>query len=163
MSVPTTPSKKGEEINRIVWDLNSRWGLELPVRSAPQSPSKILNREGTGERIYRSVCFLFFRNNEGLQRALSQFEKHAWQHSTQWVYKPLAESDTLPSHATGSLSSNHTWLKRNEVDGTKTRALEETLLRFLTEAAEPLRNQRTSRPTATLGLSSGSLSFSDLT
>ncbi|MCJ1473561.1 hypothetical protein MMC13_002212 [Lambiella insularis] len=152
MSLPTTPSKKGEEINRIVWDLNSKWGLELPIRSAPQSPSKIPNPHGRAEKICNRIRFLFFRDNEALQTACKRFDHHAKQISAQWIYKPRADTDTLPSRATGSSLQNESWLKRNDVDENTRNALEETLLRFLTEAAGELSNPTVVLPPINHGL-----------
>ncbi|MCJ1394492.1 hypothetical protein MMC18_007370 [Xylographa bjoerkii] len=142
MNNPTTPSKKGEDIDKIVFALNTRWSLDLPLRSAPQSPEKIVNPESRGEKIFSAIKLLFFKDNEALQYAVSRFEDHARQHHSarqnhsNWVYKPMGETDTLPSRpAIDSYLSSRSWLKTTSiVDESTVRLLQETLLRFLTDA-----------------------------
>ena len=136
MSNPTTPSRKGEDINRIVSALNTKWNLNLPIKSAPQSPSQVLRPESQSEQIFLAIKLLFFQDNEALHHVCQQFEEHARQHLSEWVYKSKAETDTLPSRPTvGSHMSGNSWLKtRSVVDESTVHMLQETLLRFLTDA-----------------------------
>ena len=137
MSVPTTPTKQGEDINRLLRSLNTEWGLRLPVRDKPISPSKIPRRDRRGERIYQKIRYLSFKNPEALQVACAQFETHAKQQESLWVYKPHAETDILPSRpAAEFLLRKKAYSRFNEVSEVDRDALEETLLRFLDEAVK---------------------------
>ena len=139
MNYPKTPTKKGEEINRLVQSLNNKWGLRLPDKTIPFSPSKVANPDGTGEKIYGLIRFLYFQRHEDLQRACEQFEKHARQQAVQWVHKPQADTDTLPSRKlSDSVLRRGSYPRVNGVDGVSEAvvSLEEVLLRFLAEARD---------------------------
>ena len=137
MSVPTTPTKQGQDINRLLRSLNTEYGLTLPVRDAPISPSKIPRHDRRDERIYQKIRYLSFKDPQALQLACSHFKIHAKQQESLWVYKPHAETDTLPSQpSAGFLSHNGAYPKLNDVYKVDTGALEETLLRFLDEAVD---------------------------
>ncbi|MCJ1401803.1 hypothetical protein MMC11_005020 [Xylographa trunciseda] len=136
MSNPVTPSRRGEEINNIVFALNTKWNLNLPLRSAPQSPSKVLSPESPEEQIFHTIKLLFFQDIEALHYACKRFEDHARQYPSEWVYKPNGETDTLPSRpSANSYLKGNSWLKtRSTVNESAVQMLQETLLRFLTEA-----------------------------
>ena len=135
MSVPTTPTKQGQDINRLLRSLNTEWGLRLPVRDTPISPSKIPGHDRRGERIYQKIRYLSFKDPKALQIVCANFEAHAKQQESLWVYKPHAETDTLPSQpAAACLLRKRAGSKLNEVYEVDRVALEETLLRFLDEA-----------------------------
>ncbi|MCJ1246805.1 hypothetical protein MMC30_004014 [Trapelia coarctata] len=157
MEPPKTPSKKkGVEINRLVRSLNQEWGLRLPDRTTPFSPSQIVNPDAIGERIYRLICFLYFQRHEDLQQACKRFEEHAQQQAVEWVHKPLGDTDTLPSRkSSGPLFRRGSHSRVNGASGTAVVALEETLFRFLNEAKEA---QPSPTPTKVLS----PLSMSDL-
>lgn len=166
MNPPTTPTKKGEGINRLVRSLNTSWRLRLPDRTAPISPSKVVNPDSRGEKIYRLICFLYFQRHEALMWACERFESHAQQQSTQWVYKPGAETDTLPSRQpSDSLLRPGPYIRVNGVYEPDVNALEETLLRFLNEAKDfqPSPIRRDSIPRSGLSLFPCYLTASNLT
>ncbi|MCJ1285441.1 hypothetical protein MMC26_004781 [Xylographa opegraphella] len=129
-SNPVTPSRKGEEINKYVFALNTKWNLNLPIKSAPQSPSKVLSPDSPEEQIFLVIKLLYFQDIEALHHACKRFEDYATQHLSDWVYKPNGERDTLPSRTTGN-----SWLKtRSTANESTVHILQETLLRFLNEA-----------------------------
>ncbi|MCJ1438921.1 hypothetical protein MMC27_008311 [Xylographa pallens] len=135
-SNPATPSRKGEEINKIVFALNNKWNLNLPIKSAPQSPSRVLSPESPEEQIFSAIKLLFFQDIEALHHTCEQFENHAGQYLSNWVDKPNGETDTIPSRAvTNSYLGRNSWLKtRSTVNESTVNVLQETLLRLLNEA-----------------------------
>ena len=96
MSVPTTPRKRGHEINQFVADLNKKWDLDIPLQTSLRTPSK-LPRLSEGGQIYKHIQFLSFQNPESLDRAIEEFSKHAPYVYSDWVYNPRGEPDTLSS------------------------------------------------------------------
>ena len=142
MSFPTTPSKKGEELNQLLFSLNSRWNLNLPVRHDPISPSKVPNKEGRGEKIFHCIRFLFYRNPDALHVAIAGFEKHAYQRQQQQqqsarIDKVNAEAETLLLRAFSDRRvQNSGWLKSNNLSDVDTEALKDALLHFLNTAGE---------------------------
>jgi len=151
MEPPTTPSKKdGEGVSRLIRSLNMKWGLGLPVKDMPYSPSKVIHPERRGERIYQRIRFLYFRRPEALELARKRFEEHAQQNSVNWVYKPLAETDTIPSRNRPDFQlRKDSYPAVNCVPEAAAVALEETLFRFLDEAtgspSSPTRRHSVSR------------------
>jgi len=155
MNPPTTPTKKGEEVNRLLQSLNTRWGLRLPVRNTPYSPSKTVNPEGRSERIYQKIRFLYFKNEDALQWARTQFEDHAQQQQpSKWIFKPLGDTDTLPvRRPSDSLLHRDSYARFNVSEATLD-SLEETLLHFLDKAIDTM-----SSPTRAHSVSRSGLSF----
>ena len=135
-SLPVTPSRKGEEINKIVSALNTKWNLNLPVKSTPQSPSRVLSPESQEEQIFSAIKLLFFQDNDALHHTCKQFANHAEQHLSDWVPKPNGETDTIPSRGvTNPYHNGNSWLKtRSTVNDSTIIVLQETLLRLLNEA-----------------------------
>lgn len=136
MSVPSTPRKKGEEINRIAYELNARWGISLPIKRMEESPSK--GQDRMEEQIYQRIRYLYFRNEAALVKALSRFESLAGSVASGWKFKPGADLDTLPS---GSNEEFH--LRRRsvqqlpELSSKHVQQLTTALLRLLSEASAP--------------------------
>ena len=137
MSAPVTPRKrrKGEEINEIARDLNSKWGLGLPVREGEWSPSKVANRGGKAAQVYQRIRLLYFKDEAALKRIVEDFEHFRAPYiRSQWVYKPRAEMDTLV------VSDQHSSLLRAQsanptgLDEEKVTKLLDTLLLLLPES-----------------------------
>ena len=96
-SAPSTPSSKtNEEFNRLIYDLEQRWSLQLPVQDLTWSPAK--NSNGPhDQQILSCIRFLFYKDRAALDISLGQFERHAGALHTNWLFKPQAEPDVLPS------------------------------------------------------------------
>lgn len=155
MNPPTTPTKKGEGVNRLLRTLNTRWGLRLPVKDMPYSPSKVLDPEARGERIYQKIRFLYFKNEDALQWARKQFEDHAQQQPpSNWIFKPLGDPDTLPVRRPSGSLLRRDLSTRFNVSEAAHDSLEETLLRFLDKAIETM-----SSPTRAHSVSRSGLSY----
>ena len=134
---PTTPQKKGDEINEIVVGLNARWDLNIPVWDALRSPAKAAKPDGTEDRILNTIRFLYWKNRSSMQQAVEKFEEHALYISSEWKFKPRAETNTLPLRRPSDSSlRRESFLRRNELSDSAIHTLKETLLRFLLEAKD---------------------------
>ena len=134
---PTTPQKKGDEIDEIVRGLNARWALNIPTWDVLRSPSKVPQPDGIEDRILNTIRFLYWKHRSPMQHALEQFEKHALYISSEWKFKPRADTNTLPLRAPSDSSlRQHSFLKRNELPESAVHTLKEALLRFLLEAKD---------------------------
>lgn len=134
---PTTPQKKGDEINEIIRGLNARWALNIPIWDALRSPSKVTQPDCTEERILNTIRYLYWKHRSSMQRALDQFETHALYICSEWKFKPQADTNTLPLRAPSDSSLRwDSFLKRNELPDSAVHTLKEALLRFLLEVKD---------------------------
>ena len=141
MSAPITPRKrrKGEEINEIARDLNSKWGLGLPIREGEMSPSKVANRGGKASQVYQRIRLLYFKDEAALRRIVEDFENFRAPYiRSQWVYKPGAETDTLPANDQGISLLRRQSANSIGLDDEKVTRLLDTLLLLLPESNVPL-------------------------
>ena len=146
MSHPTTPSKKGEEINEVVRELNSRWSLHIPVKSELWSPSKVLNRNAMEEKIFSTIRFLYWKSLPSLQLALDKFNEHAKYAASQWRFKPRADIETLPArHPSESQLRRDSFQYGQDVPPSEQIELKKALLRFLEEMKSDLSPEKLSR------------------
>ena len=146
MSNPTTPSKKGEEINEIVRDLNSRWSLHLPIKNELWSPSSVAKRNATEERIFEIIRFLYWKSHESLLLVLDKFEEHAKYTASQWRFKPRADVETLPARRPSeSQLRRDSFLYRQDVPPPAQLALTQALLRFLEEVKRDISPDKLSK------------------
>ena len=143
MEAPKTPTKARDDgINSIVKSLCSKWGLKLPIRDTPWSPSKIPHPGAVEERVLVRIRFLFFKDRDALDSAVKQFEDHAPYVFSEWKFKPQAELEVLPSlPSSESALRRDSALLRDDVTVTErvTAELAENLLHCLDQAAELVR------------------------
>ena len=152
MSNPTTPTKRGDRINEIAEGLGAKWGLRLPIKNAPYSPSKVPNPDSEGEQILRRIRYLFWKDSDGLQRALARFDQHAQHIFSEWRFKPNAETDVLPSRGLSrNILQGDSFLKRKEISEPMVVSLSSALLRFLVQEQGPIPNDEP-RPLSNNGL-----------
>ncbi|KAL2756914.1 hypothetical protein ACRALDRAFT_1062588 [Sodiomyces alcalophilus JCM 7366] len=97
-------TRKPQEFDKYVHELNQRYNLRLRVRDLTLSPRKRrerISRAGDEEqridRIYWQLQFLYFQHRHVLDNALAEFESCARDIHSRWVRKPLADRDTLPA------------------------------------------------------------------
>ena len=137
MSAPITPRKrrKGEEINEIARDLNSKWGLGLPIREGELSPSKVANRGGKASQVYQRIRLLYFKDEGALKRVVEDFEHFRAPYiRSQWVYKPGAERDALPANDQNSSLLRTQSANSVGLDDEKVTRLLDTFLLLLPES-----------------------------
>lgn len=151
MENPLTPESVRDPIEDLVQSLSVQWNLRLPPRRRLLSPSK---RDSTAieERIYRYVHFLYYSKaptkGEAFHYALSQFEQEAPVISTQWRFKPRAETGVVAT-SKGSGPSRDFLLRREDLGEDASNALVQRLINILLEVAEkvkqhqPYRNSKT--------------------
>ena len=143
MEAPRTPTRTRDDgINNIAKTLCVKFGLKLPIRDTPWSPSKIPHPGAVEEKVLRLIRFLFFKDRDKLNKAIAQFEEHAPFIYSEWMFKPQAEPDVLPSLAPSeSALRRGASLRRHDgtVSERMTAALAENLLHCLDGAAELVR------------------------
>ena len=77
MTNPSTPTKKkGDEVNAIAESINTRWGLEIPVKKTTFTPSKLDNTKFE-DNIFSSIKYLYWEDREALDRCLNAFTDYA--------------------------------------------------------------------------------------
>ena len=99
MPPPITPSKADDGIERIKRDLEAKWGFRFPQRDITWSPSKADPR-ASADRAQTALQYLYWRSGTdkaALHSALAEFDHHAQTIKSQWVFKPKAESNVLPT------------------------------------------------------------------
>ena len=135
MFQPHTPTKAinaDQDINSRIQDLSIPWNLQLPVRDASWSPSR--NPVNSEEKqIYERVRWLYFKNPRALDYAIAEFERRA---RTNWISKPHADPDVLPTRSIRPSTSQNTFLKRrsiSEEDGAELRRVLLDILKNITD------------------------------
>ncbi|KAG8529683.1 uncharacterized protein KY384_005164 [Bacidia gigantensis] len=137
-----TPLKEDDGITRLKQSLSARWGMRFAARDNSWSPSK---RDPTSldDKIHGCIQYLFWRKgNEAaaLDYALAQFERHAPAIVADWVFKPRAEADVIPTRSSKDSSVNREFLKRrNELTDDNNQTLKQCLLQKLNEVADKLK------------------------
>ena len=114
MNTPRTPtkgSKADDEINALIQNISLSWNLQLPVRDASWSPSRSAVNPVEND-IYQRVKYLYWKDKPALDRAVAEFERRA---PTNWVPKPRADPDVLPSRSIRPSTRHDTWLKKRSV------------------------------------------------
>ena len=134
-STPTKGSKAHDEINALIQNVSASWNLQLPVRDASWSPSR--NTANPGEKdmmdIYRRVKYLYWTDPKALNCAMTEFERRA---RSNWVPKPHADPDVLPSRSIRPSTRNDTFLKRRSIGDKEAAELRTVLvdvLKFVTD------------------------------
>lgn len=129
---PTKVVKADQDINSRIQALSTSWNLQLPVRDAFWSPSR--NPVNSEEKqIYERVRWLYFKNERALDYAIAEFEKHA---RTNWISKPHADPDVLPTRSIRPSTRQNTFLKKrniSEEDGAKLRKVLLDILKNVTD------------------------------
>lgn len=140
MFSPETPTKVDEGIAAIARSLSAKWGLDIPLLVNEHTPSRHSHPGRVGDRVYHRIRFLFYRNKDGLQHALDQFEEHAVVAFSHWKFKSQADLDVLPSRSTfDSALRNDSFLKRSKISEEAAAELLKSLLRFLTDVTDGAR------------------------
>ena len=143
MEAPQTPTKtRNDGINSLAKTLCTKWGLKLPIRDTPWSPSKIPHPDAIEEKVLGRIRFLYFKDRDALINAIEEFEEHAPYIYSEWMFKPRAELDVLPSLAPSeSALRTESALRRDDVTRSErvTAELAENLLECLDQAAELVR------------------------
>ena len=112
---PTKGSKADDEINAVIQTLSAKWGLQLPVRDALWSPSRSTVNPGENN-VYQRVKYLYWKDKKALDCAVAEFERRA---KTNWVPKPHADPDVLPSRSIRPSTRHDTFLKKRSAIGDK--------------------------------------------
>ena len=130
MTAPTTPRKKGERINQIIVEINNRWNLDLPIQTSLETPSQ--TSRSSERDIYRLIKFLYFQDEESLNKAIHDFDSHALSIHSEWIFKPRGERETLPSHTHRypALNGDQPQQRRELTSGDKSNLIS-SLLHFL--------------------------------
>jgi hypothetical protein len=141
MDSPRTPTKS-VTINKVVDSLNSKWGLEIPVRQELTSPSKAASRDTTEGIILKRIQFLCWKEPNGLKQALASFDANATKASSEWVFKAHADPDHLPHRIPSAL------------DAPKVAELRDLLLQMLNAATNEASNraEQSRDPSMLLGI-----------
>ena len=96
MAAPQTPRRPHGSVDVIVSELNSRYGLHLPIRGEAWSPSTSRGLHSEEDNIVDSIRILYFQDNELLQKTLDEFDIKADEIHSEWRFKPRAGADVLP-------------------------------------------------------------------
>ncbi len=137
MFSPETPTKVDEGFVAIARLLSAKWGLDIPLLVKEHTPSRRSRPGPVGDQVYDRIRFLFYRNKDGLQHAIDQFEKHAVVAFSQWKFKPHADLDVLPNRSTpDSALRSDSFLKRTTITEEAAAELLKSLLRFLTDVTD---------------------------
>ena len=96
MAEPQTPRRPHGSVDAIVSELNSRYGLHLPIREEAWSPSTSRGLHSEEDKIVDSIRILYFQDNELLQKTLDEFDIKADEIHSEWRFKPRAGADVLP-------------------------------------------------------------------
>ena len=97
MPPPITPSKADDEIERIKRDLEAKLGFTFPPRDQTWSPQKA-DPKSSADRAQTALQYLYYRDKAALYSALADFDHHAQAIKSQWVFKPKADSNVLPTN-----------------------------------------------------------------
>lgn len=149
---PTKAIKADQDINSLIQALSIKWNLQLPVRDASWSPSR--NPVNSEEKqIYERVRWLYFKKKQALDYVLAEYEKQA---ETNWILKPQADPDVLPTRSIRPSTRQNTFLKKrniSEEDGAQLRKLLFDILRNVTDKVKsgvPYEGENVSRETKSL-------------
>ncbi|KAL8793338.1 MAG: hypothetical protein Q9195_004115 [Heterodermia aff. obscurata] len=131
-TTPTKASKADNEINALIQNLSASWDLDLPVRDASWSPSR--NTANPGEKdIYQRVKYLYWKDKPALNSAVAEFERRA---NSNWVRKPHADADVLPSRTLRPSTRHDTFLKKRSISGKEAAELRNVLIDVLKSVIE---------------------------
>lgn len=123
---PTPPSTKAqvhprEDLHRFVNQLNVRYNVGIPIPEPSLTVAEKREDQSQASRIYRRLEVHFYTGGtQALKGFLRQFDVRAKDYWSNWVHKPKADADTLPSTQNPPLAANLTerdWLQTifNEV------------------------------------------------
>lgn len=129
---PTKGSKADDEINTLIQNLSASWNLQLPVRDASWSPSRSTVNPGEND-IYQRVKYLYWKDKQALDRAVAEFERRA---RTNWVPKPRADPDVLPSRSIRPSTRHDTFLKKQCISDKEAAELRNVLVDVLKTVTE---------------------------
>ena len=135
-STPTRGSKADDEINTVIQGLSAKWGLQLPVRDALWSPSKSTVNAGENN-VYQRVKYLYWKDKRALNCAVAEFERRARTNSN-WVPKPHADPDVLPSRSIRPSTRHDTFLKKRSFSDKEAAALTNVLVDVLKTVTEKI-------------------------
>ena len=131
---PTKAIKADDEINARIQSLSASWSLQLPIRDASWSPSR--NPVNSEEKqIYERVRWLYFKDEQALNYAIREFERYA---SSNWVAKPLADPDVLPSRGLRRSIQND-FLKKRKMNDEEAAELRKVLFAVLKNITEKVK------------------------
>lgn len=130
-SLPKTPKKADDAIEKIKQSLSVKWGIQLPERGSTWSPSR-RDPGRVEEKICTFIQMLYFRHS-ALDIAIINFEKNAINVYSKWQYKPKAENDVIPSREKPESKSEKGFSlrKRNDLPVQAVKELTESLLHHL--------------------------------
>ena len=131
-STPTKGSKADAEINALIQNLSASWNLQLLVRDASWSPSRITANSGEKD-IYQRVKYLYWKDKKALNCAVTEFERRA---RSNWVPKPHADPDVLPARSIRPSTRNDTFLKKRSIGDKEAAELRNVLVDVLKTVTE---------------------------
>ena len=91
---PTTPRKQVDKIRDFKGTISARWGLKFLEEEALSSPST-RDRKSIAVRVDFLIGALCHREG-ALEEVLEQFTRKATEITTEWQYKPRADTAVLP-------------------------------------------------------------------
>ncbi|KAI3392738.1 hypothetical protein diail_5252 [Diaporthe ilicicola] len=101
------PRHPREDLHRFVNGLNVKYSLGVPIPDPGISPSKRKEQQTPATRLYTRLEVHFYQGGlETLQQLTNQFDAEARQSWSQWVKKPGADPDTIPTPGASPLASN---------------------------------------------------------
>ena len=109
MSAPQSPHRSAEAVDNIAKEINVRYGISLPIRGTTWSPSKTKGSHRREDAILSCIRFLFFADNQLLQKVLDDFDNVAEKVSSEWRFKPHADLDVLPRQKPHESVSRPQW------------------------------------------------------
>ncbi|KAL8655036.1 MAG: hypothetical protein Q9226_003197 [Calogaya cf. arnoldii] len=140
MSLLNTPTSPDDEIRRIQLDLSAKWGLRFP-QPGLRSPAK-RRLDQPEEKALERLKYLYFHdlkcNQAARGEAIRRFEELAPKLLTEWLYKPHADPDVLPSRTRSGVGRSFL-AKKGELNDEQASDLMQALLRSLTDVMESVR------------------------
>ena len=131
-STPTKGSWADDGINTLIQKVSASWNLQLPVRDASWSPSRNTGNSGEND-IYQRVKYLWWKDKDALNCAVAEFERRA---SSNWVSKPHADPDVLPSRSVRPSTRHDTFLKKRSISDKEAAELRNVLVDVLRTVTE---------------------------
>ena len=98
-SVETSPQKVRERSDRIINDLNLRYGLKLPGQHGVPPQTLLRSQISREQRISAQIRFLFWKSSVDVNEVIRDFEEWAQAFLSNWIHKPSQEPGTILSQS----------------------------------------------------------------
>ena len=146
MAEPQTPRRPHGSVDGIVSELNSRYGLCLPIRGEAWSPSTSRGLHSEEDKIVNSIRILYFQDNELLQKILNDFDIKSNEIHSEWRFKPRAEADVIPHERRRKNAPQPFWMNTTSLpDPDVVEALIPVLATFLAKPRQEIKSRLSSK------------------